>query len=134
MTQAFPNEGVRGAVVISGSDIAYGLGPGLGDTRIRRILLRRDLEWAQRRLGRDGLTGIGQADTIIGGSCLSSVPAASASSSAPRRRCMGQASTSRVAPISFPGNTATGSNTMAFGPPRLRGAAVLVDCQQTTFC
>ena len=136
MVQVFPNEGAfEGAVVISGSDVAYGLGlvagtPGFVGSSFGAIWSGPNAGWAAT-----ALAGIGQADTIIGGSCLNSVPAGLGIIECTPTSLHGPGfNITASAPVSFPGNTATGSNTMTFGPPRLRGAVVTVDCQQTTFC
>lgn len=136
MVQVFPNEGAfEGAVVISGSDIAYGLGlvagtPGFVGSSFGAIWSGSNAGWAAT-----ALAGIGQADTIIGGSCLTSVPAGLGIIECTPASLHGPGfNITASAPMSFPGNTAAGSNTMTFGPPRLRGAVVTVDCQQTSFC
>jgi hypothetical protein len=65
----------EGAVVISGSDIAFGLGlvsatPGFVGSSFGEIWSGPNAGWAAT-----ALQGIGQADSIIGGNCLGSVPA-----------------------------------------------------------
>jgi hypothetical protein len=125
----------EGAVVISGSDIAFGFGlafatPGFVGSSIGQIWSGPNAGW-----GATTMTGIGQADSIIGGNCLNSLPAGTGVTECTPASLHGPGfNITASAPLPFPGNTAAGSNTMAFGPPRLRGAVVTVDCQQTSVC
>jgi hypothetical protein len=125
----------EGAVVISGPNIAYGFGllsatPGFVGNSFGAIWQGANAGWAAT-----ALTGVGVADSIIGGNCLSNVPAGLGIVQCVPASLRGPGfNISASTPINFPGNTATGSNTMAFGPNRLRGATVGVDCNQTSNC
>jgi len=125
----------EGAVVVSGTDIAFGFGlvsstPGFVGSSIGEIWSGPNAGWVAT-----ALTGIGQADSIIGGNCLGSVPAGLGIVDCTPASLAGPGfNITASTPINFPGNTAAGSNTMAFGPPRLRGAVIAVDCQQGSAC
>ena len=125
----------EGAVVVSGTDIAYGFGlvsqtPGFVGSSFGAIWNGPSAGWAAT-----SLSGIGRADSIIGGDCTNGVPAGLGISDCTRASLAGPGFfISASPPINFPGNTAAGSKTMAFGPPRLRGAQVVVDCQLTSYC
>ena len=125
----------EGAVVISGGNIAYGFGlksatPGFVGSSFGAIWQGANAGWSAT-----ALTGFGVADSIIGGNCLNSTPAGLGIIDCTHASLSGPGfSITASTPINFPGNTATGSKTMAFGPSRLRGAVVIVDCNQSTYC
>jgi hypothetical protein len=125
----------EGAVVISGTSIAYGLGlqfstPGFVGSSFGAIWTSPNAGWVAT-----GLTGIGVADTIIGGDCLASIPSGFGVTECTPASHRGPGfNITASEPINFSGNTATGSRAMAFGPNRLRGAVINVDCSQTSAC
>jgi hypothetical protein len=135
MVQGTEVGGYEGAVVISGTSIAYGFGlhsatPGFVGSSFGAIWTSPSEGWVAT-----SLTSIGQADTIFGGSCLAPALAGYGVTSCTPATLRGPGfNITASVPIDFPGNTAIGSRTMAFGPNRLRGAAIDVDCSQTTAC
>lgn len=125
----------EGAIVMRGGNIAYGLGlvsatPAFVGQSFGAIWEGSTAGWRAT-----ALTGFGVADSIIGGNCLSQVPGGlGVTECTPASLRAPGFIINSSQPMSFPGNTATGSRTLAFGPNRLRGAVVLVDCGQTDLC